>query len=398
MRMSLANPRHLRHPRLCFVSLLACGLLCTASGQSGHAANAKQPSQLTDVRTFALDYSKPVTYALGSKTSSMTADFKSSSDGSVFVEMSSSDAPIRGFHICALRPAQQTVVYRDPQVDPHVDPHVQGLRHFGLPASYFVSANRTYVLRQAEAIDPSSPGQKGDTVSVVSVYDDQGEVLSTVRLEPGLNPVTVAAFGSGDLLAIAVDSLHPRARLLMIDSTGSTRGELRLFDEDYGARLASHRAGSPPNPDTLARMLSSAQLLPAGDNILIVPVRTRMPLLEINQHGVVRSTHLNVPAGMTISRLVPSDDGMLYVILGHSGHSGQDPSATSVKDQNTRDASAYVSDRYIYKFNPADGSLTGRIAYPLELVPVRRSGSDFLFLGVRADDGRYQVVKATVAH
>jgi hypothetical protein len=142
------------------------------------------------LRTLSLDYDKPITYGLGSKTSGLTADFKSASDGSIFIELVGVDGPTQGFHIYALKPSGDVVRFSEP--------NVEGLRNFSIPAAYFVTGTRAYVLRQAQVFDPSSQLKSIASIHVVVVYDDKGVVLNVIRLDPDLNPVSIAAFGSGE--------------------------------------------------------------------------------------------------------------------------------------------------------------------------------------------------------
>jgi hypothetical protein len=118
-------------------------------------------------------------------------------------------------------------------------------------------------------------------------------------------------------------------------------------------------------------MLADAQMLPVGDNILIVPIRTRLPLLEINEHGVVRSTQLALPDGETLSSVVPSEDGALYILLGHSS---EDLYSLSDEDIANGKSVTFQADWYIYDFDPGDGSLLDKISFPKELIPLRKDG------------------------
>jgi hypothetical protein len=337
--------------------------------------------------TLSLDYEKPVTYALGSKTSGLTADFKSGSDGSIFVEMVGLEGPTRGFHIYRLKPSRDAVRLGEP--------NVEGLSSFSLPASYFVTSSKTYVLRQATIVDLSSQISSTASIYVVVVYDGDGSIQNVVRLDPDIHPVSVGAFGSGDLLVLSVDKLNHSTRLLKFDTEGRLLGELRLFDEDYGAKLALGPKATPAKVGAyLERMLANAQFLPVGDNILIVPIQTRLPLLEINEHGVVRSTQLALPAGKSLSAVVPSDDGMLHVQLDQS--SG-DAYALSDDDFAKGKTVAYQADPCIYDFNASDGSLVDRVSFAKELIPLRKDGADFIFLTTRPEDGHLQVVKGSIA-
>jgi hypothetical protein len=356
-----------------------------------------------DIVPLKLNYEKPVTYNSGTKRSAILADFRCGSDGSVFfpvvedsslmaLEQNQFGQASRGHDILltALTPSGDVVRFAYDSIP--------GLRNFISEVRYFVSNSRVYTLEVAEAYDPVNPGKSLGRVHVIMIYDYKGSFQRIVRLEPGLNPINIAAFGSGDILVVSLDKLNQRARLLVFDSAGRQQTELRPFDDDAGANMVSAAKsiqGLPSSVDgaALSSMLALAQWTPRGDNLLLTPNQARLPVIEVNEHGLVRSTALALPEGEFVGSLLLSDTGHLRVLTGHLSY--YDAKGGSVETPSTNGQTSFRPHE-IEEFNPLDGSLLRRIQFADGLVPVCGRDDTYTFVGSRAEDGRTQLVSGTV--
>ncbi|MGA2539127.1 MAG: hypothetical protein ABSF53_24180 [Terracidiphilus sp.] len=274
---------------------------------------------------------------------------------------------------------------------------IPGLRNFFPELRYFVSSSRVYTLEAAEIYDPANPDQKIGLAHLIFIFDYKGAFQGFVRLEPGLNPINIAAFSSGDILVVSLDKLNQTTRLLIIDPAGRLVKELKLFDEDYALKL--QLGGQVESPDsasdrkTLWNALALAHWMPFGENLLMSPSEAHLPLIELNENGVVRSTNVVLPDNATIGGIFESSD-RIYHVLATTKQVNQTQTSTGASPAGQ----TYFIPTEIDDINPGDGSIMKRVKFARELRPACVRDESYTFVSPRGDDGRLQTIRGTVIH
>jgi len=352
-----------------------------------------------------LHYEEPKIYGLGTKYSAVVSDFKCGSDGTIFFQMVEdySQAKNEQDEFGQAIPAHvmlMTGLTPSGDVIRFAYEGIPGLRDFLPEARYFVSNSRIYTLESAAVYDPSNPGKILGQVHVIKIYNYKGIFQGFIRLDTGIEPINIAAFDSGDVLVVSEDKWNQTARLLIFDSGGKSQSELRLFDEDYGAKLqltGKGISGLPSSGDgkALSAMLALAHWAPLGDDLLFASDRARLPVLEINEHGLVRATALALPTGEYVGALLPPDLTTLRVLAGQLSY--RDAAGGSVQESSAN-ALTFFKGNEIEEFNRLDGSLIRRIEFREGLIPVCGDGDTYTFLTSRKEDGRIQLIRGNVIH
>jgi hypothetical protein len=289
------------------------------------------------------------------------------------------------FLVTALTPSGDVVRFA------HTD--IPGLRNFYPDVRYFVSSSRVYTLERAAIYDPADPAKSLDRIHLILIYDYQGAYKGVVRLKPGLNPITIAAFPSGDILVVSLDKLNQTTRLLIFDQAGRPVKELKLFDEDYALKLQlGGQAGTPSSVvDSIWTHLALAHWIPFGDDLLMSPDRAKLPLIEIDENGVVRSTNVTLPNNASVGGVFESSD-RIYHVLATQVNQVQ-ASANDSPGQKTFFIPTEIDD-----INPGDGAILQRVKFARGLMPACVGDESYTFVSPREDDGRLQTIRATVIH
>ena len=269
----------------------------------------------------------------------------------------------------------------------HTD--IPGLRNFIPEIRYFVSASRVYTLESADIYDPVDPTKTLGRAHVILIYDYEGAYKGMVRLEPGLNPLNIAAFPSGDILVVALDKLNQTTRLLIIDQAGRPVKELKLFDDDYARKLqlGEKAEKSASAIRSVWTQLSVAHWVPFGENLLMSPSLGRLPLIEIDEDGIVRSTNVTLPDNASISGILESSDKIYHVV------GSQAIPAAGLSSQESFFNPTEIDDIY-----PGDGTILKRVKFAHGLRPVCVQGDSYTLVSPREDDGKLQIIRGTVIH
>jgi hypothetical protein len=254
-----------------------------------------------------------------------------------------------------------------------------------------------YTLETAEMYDPADPGKRLGLAHVILIYDYEGAYQGVVRLEPGLNPVNIAAFSSGDILVVSLDKMNQTTRLLIFDPAGRPIKELKLFDEDYALKLQlADKAGTADSVDRLNALWSHLALThwaPFGENLLMSSNEAQPPLIEINENGVVRSTNVILPDNATIGGIFESSDRIYHVLASATEVNQSQTSANASPPGQTFFVPTEIDDIY-----PSDGTILKRVKFTRGLMPACVRDESYTFVWTRGDDGKLQTIRGTVAH
>jgi len=146
-------------------------------------------------------------------------------------------------------------------------------------------------------------------------------------------------------------------------------------------------ASVPDAAKYLQMMLVDAQYVPYGENLLVVPVNTMFPILELNETGILRSVSLDLPMGAVIGSMLPTNGRDWLVMVGKTKN--------DVDTYSSDKPSATITSPEIQEFDPTDGRLIRKIEISKGLYTLCQRDGALLFLTTRVEDGRLQVVKGT---
>ena len=331
----------------------------------------------------------------------MIGDFKCGSDGTAFLPLLENAAQINARSHGELNPHSRLLFLLDlTALTPsgslirftHGD--MPGLRNFLPTLRYFVSSSRVYVLEYAEVYDPADSAKTLGRAYFILIYDYKGEFKGYVRLDPGLYPINIAAFPSGDILVVSLDQLNQTTRLMIVDEAGRPVKELKLFDEDYGLQLQRGEKGKTPHAvmESIQMQLALSKWVPFGDDLLMAPSLANLPLIEINENGVVRSINVTLPDHESrITGVITSNDGIYHVVA-----STPDPIKPSASNPPGQKVGYFATE--IDNIYPGDGSILSRAKFAHGLNPVCIDGDSYMFVSTRAEDGKLQTIRGTVIH
>jgi len=322
-----------------------------------------------------------LTFGFGTKGTLYSDDFRCGSDGSVFLTAYEEGVNRSGnFELLSLRPTGDVVHL--------VAPTPPGYRALSPPEKFFVTDAHVFQLGTAAKLDPTDPSKSSGYSSFIVEYDYKGSWVSTIKLETRLNPLALATFESGDFLIVSEDKFSERVRMLVVGQDGERRSELNLFDRDYIDHIKSSANILPEDaPQYLRRMMSFAQYLPYGKNLLVVPKQTSLPVIKLNEHGVVASVRLQLPKGKTLARLLPTNGRDLIA------RSGSGTSDAYSADGSGKSA-VYTTEPMLFEFDPTEGKLIPTAKVAPDLTPLCQRDGEYSFLTTRPEDGRLQIVRA----
>ncbi len=348
---------------------------------AGFLLLAQSPSHAqSTMNTAHLSYNAPVTYQIGSKSLAIVNDMKCGSDGSVVLEADESGPtdPDIHFSLYLLSPEGRVIRFQSNAIPGFAAPSP--------PSHFAVTSSRIYAMVRAEKIEPGTNSIVSGYRDFILEFDYKGGLHKTIPLEIGLNPLSFAVFESGQILVPTLDKFNNQVKLTVIDESGSRRYDLSLFDASYNKAIEA--AGSTKVPDAgqyIWRLISTAQFIPYGENLILAPINSALPLLEINEHGVLKSMPLSLPKGRVLTSMIPSTSGNWLATVGTVRYASDSLRVSG-------DITA-LTDPGVIEFSPVDGSIVSVTALSKDLSLVCKRDQDFIFYTTRSEDDRLQVVR-----
>lgn len=298
------------------------------------------------VPTVTLNFGSPQPTPLGKKGTVMLGNTTCAPDGTLFMEMAAiPPAEKMDYTLHSLTDGTQDVRY--------VAGMVPGYKKVGLGFQYFASDKGVVILGGAVPLDNSmTEGAKEKWVNLALVYDTKGTFQRAVPIPQDIDVLSIGMYGSGDLLVVTKDPIRNRLRLLILDNDGDIKNELSLFDYDYDAGQKMKKK------QPLAKVLDAAdliQIVPDGDNLLLVPQGTAATVIEVNEQGIVRATDLQLPPGYLIHSLL-SVNGAYWTVSAFED--------VEIVPQERGGSSPVFRTGPLFQFNSLDGSLIRKIDIP----------------------------------
>lgn len=308
----------------------------------------------------------------------MTANYFCSEDGVAFLAVADSlESPILTLH--AVKSAQDDTRF--------VSPRLQGFGGMSTPLRFFAADREVAMLVIAE--HEQAPGQNAavETSHIILIYDRKGTFKKYAPVPEGLDVRAMGLFESGDLLLAALDEKTHATRLVIMDSTGRIQKELSLFDEDFNGQK-NHNELQPVSSITGSDgAFAALDILPYGQNLLIFPRVTRHAVIELNEHGVVRSTSLQLPPGATLANALSATRNSWKIRVF---------SKSEIRtDEQTGSQYAVLKGGATLEFNPLDGTIRREIDMPQDSKAklVCEHDGDYLAIQTDVANGALQILQ-----
>ena len=254
--------------------------------------------------------------------------------------------------------------------------------------SFFPSSDHVSVLvratRETSPVSGEVKVRQSTYRFFVALFNRQGEYLKSVQLEMhDVVPSHVAALSSGEYLVTGYDRANDLPRLYLVADDGQVTRSL-VLPYNIGRYVPSDDPNSAQGIMNSSHVLGSILMTPHGDEVLVWRRGGSGPMLSVGAHGSTREINLDVPKGLTLADVLPSDK--LWVAhfqpAGHSPDQPQDNYKTSY-----------------YQFDPSDGSLTSKLSirgdspeHAPALIACEEEGT---FLSYQADDeGQLRILSA----
>ena len=368
---------------------LIFGLFC-ASAFCAIAQNADKSASRaeTPVSSYTLEFGKPQKTALGGGGTVMSAMHTCGEDGTVFLEVRDNQSDGMGLMaLHSLDRAGQSIRFSPGHLPGYTDEVSQ-------PFRFFANEARVVALVYATPVKASLSGPTPDQVKLALIYDRKGSLQKAVRLpEDGWQVSTVGLYESGNLLAIGADNRDHSARLLVVDESGETVREIRLFDEDYNLRENSQKdqmlSGVLQNKSGALAMM---QIIPHGQNLLLIPVYARQPIIEVNENGIVRVYPLQIPDGFFLGE--PLSIGKQGWSFETSGGGFKEP-----KENEEPLKMFAIKPGPVLVFDPHEGSVLRKIDKSpdnSQAVLVCEHDREYTALTTDHNDGSLEILKASI--
>jgi len=230
---------------------------------------------------------------------------------------------------------------------------VPGFIEMETPTHFF--ANSSYVAEISSALKEKGLASEQDQTSypLILLFKRDGSFQKFFSLPPDFEPKTVGVFPkTGDVLVVGVTRDSKEAHIKIYRDDGQELTSFALLDDDPNTGPNSKVKQSVT--DILkSGALAFAQIVSSGDNLLMVPTLTNQPILELNEHGVVRSIDVKLPQGSIFGPVLDADSLPWYMKIFGDVH-------TSAPGDPHQGSS--MSPGPVLAVNPYDGSIERIIA------------------------------------
>lgn len=207
-------------------------------------------------------------------------------------------------------------------------------------------------LRQTEA-----DKKVNSWTDMVDILDRKGSQTQAIAIPRRIDMRTFGIYGSGNVLVVASEKETKSAHLYVFDPSGDVKRELRLFDQDFNL-TPDHDKQQPGASFSYAGALTMMQVVAAGENLLLVPVGTSQPIVEVNEFGIVRATQLKLPKNQFLNSVVSVSPRSLTVLVG---------SPQIFKDSDGQPAGIGFPPNSLYEFDRFEGTISRKLDIPKEI-------------------------------
>lgn len=189
--------------------------------------------------------------------------------------------------------------------------YITGYSRVIWPESVFVGYGHINVLVEADSSTTGRPEKR----FVVLTFNPKGTLVRTTPLKPGIEPLALGVFKSGNMILLSEDRLNGRMALDLIAADGRSIRQLDLGREDYLA-LASTMPNGPGKYES-SFLIASSTFHPFGDDLLLAPtVMSGLPIIELSEHGVAKAVVSKIPDGSVAYQFLSATPTTLNLRLG----------------------------------------------------------------------------------
>lgn len=141
------------------------------------------------------------------------------------------------------------------------------------------------------------------------IFDRDGNFTKAILLDIPFEPVRFGVLKSGNFVVTGFDRTNNLPKVAIVGRDGTVIHFLDMNLETHSQVQDAYAKALGGHADDLVTSLGMQQMLPYGDNILLISSRTDLPVLEISDAGVIRSTVIQKPKNARIESFIPSDTG-----------------------------------------------------------------------------------------
>jgi hypothetical protein len=196
--------------------------------------------------------------------------------------------------------------------------------------------NDLIALIQAKPIVFGQPN-KDDTeplVPYIAVFDEQGTQKDLLPLDLPFVPLKIARFPTGEYLAEG--RRNNEFALALLTSDGSLNRYIDIYS-DLPITEKSVGSAFGGGQQSVSRAALFMYLFPTGDNILLVPTGTNLPIVELNRGGFVRSLKVNLPKDMQLGYFISATPTVWTTRFIHSSDGGLIADGITINDVSAED-------------------------------------------------------------
>ncbi len=313
-------------------------------------AKAAEKPAATAAPAYSISFERGEAIAGVAASRAIALPFQCTSDGTVFVNMMLQQSSPNSFpveQLVSILRSGEAHEFRLDQLTDLYDVVRKGYYASESNVAFLVIAaaedkqgKQTYVTEDGTKHEVTR--NLADRHDYILIFDSEGTYKKKLQMDDTFAVQRVGMFPSGALLAFGFDKQDHSPRLALLQDDGKF---LRFLELPKGGAPQSMFEMKDSTAKGAAVYIAPSQLVPYGDSILIVQNKTKFPLLDVNEAGMIRAVHPKLPKDMQIDTLIPSDQN-LYALV------------------NSKDNGA------IYELNAQDGTVIRRFALPDPAPPV----------------------------
>jgi len=206
---------------------------------------------------------------------------------------------------------------------------------FSLPFGYkevqlqslYAAPNAFVALLEAfnpKGTDPNEPEFK--THYFLSFMDEDGGRPHQEEIHLSFTPMKVAAFESGEVLVLGMDTINLQPVLALLNPDGSFARTVDLDSRTYKSSKDLAHAVQPKKNDsntyTLTRQMQNAlglaMFVPWGTEVLFVQPGAKLPVYRLTSAGVLDAVDIELPDGFLMASILGSSEKDPWVVTSMS--------------------------------------------------------------------------------
>jgi len=358
--------------RCFFVILIIIGATVRLAAQPDTESKLSRSQEISAV---ALEFGKPELTPLGKGGTIMSGNYSCASDGSIFLQITDSSNDMM-LNLHSLKGSSEETKFSTE--------HIPGYKSISWPLNY--SVNDKYVALLVEASPDTNPLEQNNsnelkTSYLILIYNRKGILEHVIHISSEIEPKEIGLYKSGDLLIAARNKLTNSTHLFVMDINGNINHDFLLFDRDYNSE-PNARTKQPLADLIPDGALAFLQIVPDGENLLLIPRMTSDEIIEVSEDGVVRSIQLQLLSKQTLGSFLSASD-----------------SSWKIKTFANTDSNGTLHEGPVYEFNPVDGSAIRRIDMPKEVNALLacEHNEEYTAITTDRDTGRLEILRGHVA-